>query len=95
MPLSGTSVLANAYENWSADMAITSAVAVHACLLDAIVLPPDTPEDNDIIPLSKLSGVTSDTTVVMPATVKELANTRNQRSCIQSVWESRDQSPFA
>jgi hypothetical protein len=32
MSLSGTSVFANAYENWSADMAINSAAAVHACL---------------------------------------------------------------
>jgi hypothetical protein len=76
MSLSGTCVFANAYENWSADTAINSAAAVHACLLDAIGLPPDTPDDNDIIPLSKLSGVTSDTTAVMPATVKELAKTR-------------------
>jgi hypothetical protein len=76
MSLSGTSVFANAYENWSADTAINLAAAVHACLLDAIGLPPNTPEDNDIIPLSKLSGVTSDTTAVMPATFKELAKTR-------------------
>jgi hypothetical protein len=76
MTLPGFSVFVGAFENWSADTAINSAAAVHSCLLDALGLPPNTPPDNEIIPIGKISGVTSDTTAVMPATVKELRLTR-------------------
>jgi hypothetical protein len=75
----GEQFFANAYENWKEDTAANSAVAVNACLSDLLEVSPGAR-----MPLQqgKVAGVTSDTTNVMPATVRELRQMPLFEGCI-------------
>jgi hypothetical protein len=77
----GEQFFASAYENWREDTAANSAVAVNACTQQLLGLSP-TGSAAEALPVSKVAGVTSDTTNVMPATVRELARLPIFKGCI-------------
>jgi hypothetical protein len=75
----GEQFFANAYENWREDTAANSAVAVNACLSDLLEVSPGARRP---LQQGKVAGVTSDTTNVMPATVRELSQIPFFEGCI-------------
>jgi hypothetical protein len=75
----GEQFFANAYENWREDTAANSAVAVNACLSDLLEV---SPGPRRPLQQGKVAGVTSDTTNVMPATVRELSQMSLFKGCI-------------
>jgi hypothetical protein len=75
----GEQFFANAYENWWEDTAANSAVAVNACLSDLLEVSPGARRP---LQQSKVAGVTSDTSNVMPATIRELSQMPLFEGCI-------------
>jgi hypothetical protein len=80
MPVPGEQFFANAYENWREDTAVNSAVAVNACSSDLLEVSPSARRP---LQQGKVAGVTSDTTNVMPATVRELSQMPLFEGCIR------------
>jgi hypothetical protein len=78
----GLYAFANAYENWSADTAVNSATAVHACVLASLGLPTTLPPNDERIPHAKVTGFTTDTTAVRHATVRAVSRCRLFEGCI-------------
>jgi hypothetical protein len=68
--LPGTSLYLNSYDNLGADDAMTTAAALHECVLVSMQLPRDMDQSNSMYPTGKVSTFTSDTTNVMPATAR-------------------------
>jgi hypothetical protein len=75
----GEQFFANAYENWREEPAANCAVAVNACLIDLLEVSPGARRP---LQQGKVAGVTSDTTNVMPATVRELSQMPFFEGCI-------------
>jgi hypothetical protein len=77
----GARFFASAYESWRDDTAANSAVAVDACTQQLLALSPVGSAAKGL-PVSKVAGVMSDTTNVMPATVRELRGLPLFKGCI-------------
>ena len=68
----GTTFYLSSYENLSSDNAAAGADAIQKCMLGALELPLDLDSKHPSYPRAKVSVFTSDTTIVMPATNREL-----------------------
>jgi hypothetical protein len=77
----GAQFFASAYEIWREDTAANSAVAVDACTQQLLGLSPVGSAAKGL-PVSTVAGVMSDTTNVMPATVREFRRLPLLKGCI-------------
>jgi hypothetical protein len=73
---------------------VNSATAVHACVLTSLGLPTTLPPNDERIPHAKVAGFTTDTTAVMPATVRAVASYRLFEGCIWVRCYSHDGNLF-
>jgi hypothetical protein len=77
----GAQFFGSACENWREDTAANSAVTVNACNQQLLGVSPIS-RAAQALPVSKMVGMTSDTTNVMPATVRELGRLPLFKGCI-------------
>ena len=79
----GISALLNAYETHGADNAENTAIAIIDCVLSAMGHDPDMPTEHASFPTAKVSVITTDTTNMMPAMARLLAE---HPLCLGAVW---------